>query len=54
MKYVLTEEICDIPDKVEVKVHSRTVEVKGPRGKVTKAFKHVPLDIFICNIGGAD
>jgi large subunit ribosomal protein L9e len=46
MKYVLTEEICSIPQNVTVKVNSRTVEVKGPRGTIKKTYKHVPLDIF--------
>jgi len=52
MKYVLTEEVCNIPDKVTVKVNSRTVEVNGPRGKITKQYKHVPLDIFVAKTGG--
>ncbi len=30
MKYVLTEEVCEIPDKVTVKVNARTVEVSTP------------------------
>jgi len=47
MKYILTEELCDVPDKVEVKVNARTVEIKGPRGTIKKSYKHVPLDIFI-------
>jgi large subunit ribosomal protein L9e len=47
MKYVLTEEVCEIPDKVTVKVNARTVEVKGPRGTIKKSYKHVPLDIFV-------
>jgi large subunit ribosomal protein L9e len=52
MKYVLTEEVCNIPDKVEVKVQSRNVEVKGPRGTIKKAYKHVPLDIFVAKTEG--
>jgi len=52
MKYVLTEEVCIIPDKVSVKVNSRTVEVTGPRGKIVKNYKHVPLDIFVAKTEG--
>ena len=56
MKFLLTEEVCDIPEKVSVKVRARVVEVfipykiiqvTGPRGTIKKVFKHVPLDIFV-------
>ena len=30
MKFLLTEEVCDIPEKVSVKVRARVVEVFIP------------------------
>ena len=36
MKFLLTEEVCDIPEKVSVKVRARVVEVNN-------SFKFFPL-----------
>mmetsp|Transcript_128511 Transcript_128511/g.181266 ORF Transcript_128511/g.181266 Transcript_128511/m.181266 type:complete len:155 (+) Transcript_128511:48-512(+) len=49
MKYLLTEEISEIPDKVDVDIKSREITVKGPLGKIKKSFKHIPIDIFKTN-----
>lgn len=46
MKYILTKEAIEVPENVTVKVKSRRVEVKGPRGSLVKEFKYVPVDIF--------
>ena len=45
MKYILTEELVDIPEGVEIKSKCRDVEVKGPLGTLKKSFKHVSCDI---------
>ena len=37
---------------VEVEVKARTVTVKGPRGTLTRDFKHIDVDLQI--VGGAD
>jgi len=36
MKYLLTQETINIPDKVEIKCKSRVLEVKGPLGTLKK------------------
>lgn len=45
MKYLNKSTTIDIPKGVTVDVHSRVVTVQGPRGKVTKNFKHIKADI---------
>ncbi|CAK56602.1 unnamed protein product (macronuclear) [Paramecium tetraurelia] len=45
MKYILTEEHVDIPEKIEIKANSKKVEVKGPRGILHRNFKHASIDI---------
>ncbi|XP_059434753.1 large ribosomal subunit protein uL6-like [Corylus avellana] len=44
MKTILSSETMDIPDGVNIKVHAKIVEVEGPRGKLTRNFKHLQLD----------
>lgn len=34
----------DIPDGVTIKIHAKMIEVEGPRGKLTRNFKHLNLD----------
>jgi large subunit ribosomal protein L9e len=34
----------DIPDGVAIKVNAKVIEVEGPRGKLTRDFKHLNLD----------
>merc|ERR1712008_537190 len=40
-----TNQLVVVPDEVEVTVKSRVVTVKGARGTLTKAFKHLAVDI---------
>merc|ERR1712037_387362 len=35
----------DVPDTVEVTVNCRVVTVKGPRGELSKSFKHQRVDL---------
>ena len=46
MKELNTFQLITIPEGVEASVKSRTVTVKGPRGSLTKAFKHLSVDIY--------
>ena len=43
MKQVLATRIINVPKGVTVAFASRVVTVKGPRGSLTKAFKHTSL-----------
>jgi large subunit ribosomal protein L9e len=47
MRTVLVEEWVQIPEGVTVTVKTRKVEVKGPRGVITKSFKHMPVEMSI-------
>ena len=45
MKVINTNQSIKVPDELDVSVKSRVVTVKGPRGTLTKSFKHLALDI---------
>jgi len=45
MKTILKTGTVDIPDKVKVTIVSRIVTVTGPRGKVVKNLKHLPVEM---------
>ncbi len=47
MKYLQKTEIIEIPKDVKVTAKSRVVTVTGPRGKITKQFKHVKIEIEV-------
>ncbi|KAK9275166.1 hypothetical protein L1049_022426 [Liquidambar formosana] len=44
MKTIVSSETMDIPDGVKIKVKAKIVEVEGPRGKLSRNFKHLNLD----------
>lgn len=44
MKTILSSETMDIPDDVKIKVKAKMIEVEGPRGKLSRNFKHLNLD----------
>ncbi|XP_071702535.1 large ribosomal subunit protein uL6-like [Rutidosis leptorrhynchoides] len=44
MKTILSSEAMDIPEGVEINVKAKVIEVKGPRGTLTRTFKHLNLD----------
>merc|ERR1711936_899751 len=45
MKAINTHQLVNIPEGVDVSVKSRVVTVKGSRGTLVKAFKHLAVDI---------
>uniref|UniRef100_A0A6S8EMM0 Large ribosomal subunit protein uL6 alpha-beta domain-containing protein n=1 Tax=Aureoumbra lagunensis TaxID=44058 RepID=A0A6S8EMM0_9STRA len=45
MKTILGTRYLDIPEGVTVECKARTITVTGPRGVLTRTFKHVSLDI---------
>jgi large subunit ribosomal protein L9e len=47
MKYLSQDKIIVIPEGVSAKVHSRVVTITGPRGTLTKSFKHVAMEITL-------
>ena len=44
MKTILASETMEIPEEVTVKVSAKMVSVTGPRGTLTRNFKHLNLD----------
>uniref|UniRef100_A0A3P8UWI5 Large ribosomal subunit protein uL6 n=1 Tax=Cynoglossus semilaevis TaxID=244447 RepID=A0A3P8UWI5_CYNSE len=46
MKTILSSQSVDLPDN-EVKLKGRTVTVKGPRGKLTREFNHINLELSL-------
>ncbi|PKU84165.1 60S ribosomal protein L9 [Dendrobium catenatum] len=51
MKTILSSHTMDIPEEVTVKVKAKIVEVEGPRGKLTRNFKHLNLDFELVEGG---
>jgi large subunit ribosomal protein L9e len=41
----------DIPEEVTVKVAAKVLTVEGPRGKLTRNFKHLNLDFQLQDCG---
>ncbi|KAK9068359.1 hypothetical protein SSX86_012471 [Deinandra increscens subsp. villosa] len=47
MKTILSSETMDIPEGVEITVKAKIIVVKGPRGTLTRNFKHLNLDFLL-------
>jgi large subunit ribosomal protein L9e len=52
MKLLLSKRQLAIPDNVQFEIKGRAVRVKGPRGTLTREFKHLALDLFLTEEGG--
>ncbi|KZZ95976.1 60S ribosomal protein L9 [Moelleriella libera RCEF 2490] len=44
MKYIHSQEVLEIPEKVKVSIKTRIVTVEGPRGKLTKDLSHLAVN----------
>lgn len=51
MKTILASETMEIPEGISVKVDAKVVTVEGPRGKLTRSFKHLNLDFQLIEGG---
>jgi len=47
MKELNSFETVTVPEGLEASVKARVVTVKGPRGTLTKSFKHLAVDIYM-------
>lgn len=43
----MTSRSIVVPDGVTLNVKSRVVDVSGPRGKLTKSFTHLDVDMYL-------
>ena len=47
MKEINSFQLITVPEGLDASVKSRAVTVKGPRGSLTKCFKHLAVDIYM-------
>lgn len=45
VKAILKQELIDVPENVKVAVKSKVVSVEGPKGSLSRSFRHVPIQI---------
>ena len=45
MKTILASQTMDIPSGVKVEIKAKQIRVTGPRGQLTRNFKHLNLDL---------
>ncbi|XP_055540789.1 60S ribosomal protein L9 [Wyeomyia smithii] len=46
MRTINSNQTVTIPKGVSAKVHARVVTVFGPRGKLSKSFRHLSMDVY--------
>ncbi|KAL2632433.1 hypothetical protein R1flu_017119 [Riccia fluitans] len=51
MKVILATQTMDIPDNVKFEIKAKQIRVKGPRGVLTRDFKHLNLDFQMIEDG---
>jgi len=51
MKLILSSRKVDIPEDITLAVKSRTVTVTGPRGSLSRDFRHLNLDMILAKDG---
>ncbi len=49
MKVLVSSSTLDIPAGVTIEVKGRAVRVKGPRGVLSKEFKHIGVDMYLAD-----
>lgn len=49
MRTINSNQTVKIPKGVSAKVHARVVTIQGPRGKLTRDFRHLAMDLFMVN-----
>lgn len=49
MRTINSNQAVKIPKGVSAKVHARVVTIRGPRGKLTRDFRHLAMDMRMVN-----
>uniref|UniRef100_A0A0C9QN76 TSA: Wollemia nobilis Ref_Wollemi_Transcript_18963_1035 transcribed RNA sequence n=1 Tax=Wollemia nobilis TaxID=56998 RepID=A0A0C9QN76_9CONI len=52
MKTIIASETMDLPEGVKVQVRAKMIKVTGPRGSLTRNFKHLNLDFQLLEEDG--
>ncbi|PNW74495.1 hypothetical protein CHLRE_12g494050v5 [Chlamydomonas reinhardtii] len=52
MKLLLASRTLPVPSGISIEVKGRAVRVKGPRGTLTRDFKHLAVDMFLTEEDG--
>ncbi|KXZ49787.1 hypothetical protein GPECTOR_19g238 [Gonium pectorale] len=52
MKQLLASRTLPVPAGISIEVKGRAVRVKGPRGTLTRDFKHLAVDMFLTETDG--
>lgn len=52
MRQILATRSIDLPEGVEITVKARLVRVTGPRGTLTRSFKHIQVDMYLTEEDG--
>eukprot|EP00201_Polytomella_parva_P015892 CAMPEP_0175066836 /NCGR_PEP_ID=MMETSP0052_2-20121109/16745_1 /TAXON_ID=51329 ORGANISM="Polytomella parva, Strain SAG 63-3" /NCGR_SAMPLE_ID=MMETSP0052_2 /ASSEMBLY_ACC=CAM_ASM_000194 /LENGTH=190 /DNA_ID=CAMNT_0016333613 /DNA_START=53 /DNA_END=625 /DNA_ORIENTATION=+ len=52
MKQLISSQDIVVPDACSIEVKGRAVRVKGPRGVLTKDFRHLAVDMFLTEVDG--
>ena len=47
MKFIVKTERLEVPDDVKISIKSRSVTVEGKRGKLTKTFRHLKVELVL-------
>eukprot|EP00933_Yihiella_yeosuensis_P036355 TRINITY_DN3010_c3_g1_i1.p1 TRINITY_DN3010_c3_g1~~TRINITY_DN3010_c3_g1_i1.p1 ORF type:complete len:189 (+),score=43.71 TRINITY_DN3010_c3_g1_i1:86-652(+) len=51
MKTLMQEESITVPKGIKISIKSKVVEVTGKHGKLTRNFKHLPIELWLGNGG---
>ncbi|BDA50730.1 60S ribosomal protein L9 [Coccomyxa sp. Obi] len=52
MKQIVASRLVEIPDDIKFEIKARKVRVKGPRGTLTRDFKHLAVDMYLVEEDG--